>query len=259
MKTKCPENNITYHPLFFIIGTFLMTWCFAFSMTVTDPDTHALFFIFLDFMENASPLLCALIPLAQYLFKDKFIQRFFLGKPAHRCAHIIVCLLFVGQFLNFYLFCTENNGFSVHTFMITFVGQFLFGGGLEEAGWRGYLLPCFYRKYNILLSSVLVSIIWVLWHLPYFLIPGSMQAGGSFLSYSLIGIITGFILTAIYLLTGSVLLCMLFHSWQNTIVISVPADMSDFRFMLFFLLLGIISLLICLYKSKKECALYGTV
>lgn len=159
--------------------------------------------------------------------------------------------MFAAQFLNFYMFQVEKAEFSVRTFIIAFVGQFWLGGGLEEAGWRGYLLPCIYRKYNIVISSIVVSIIWVLWHLPYFLIPGSVQAGGSFLSYSIIGVITGFILAAIYLLTKSVLLCMLFHSWQNTIVMTVQADMGNIWFMIVFLFLGIVSVLLCLGKQKQ--------
>ena len=79
-----------------------------------------------------------------------------------------------------------------------------------------------------------------------------MQAGESFLSYALIGIITGFILTAIYLLTKSVLLCMLFHSWQNTIVMTVQVDMSNIWFMILFILLGVISFLICIVSQKQR-------
>ena len=158
----------------------------------------------------------------------------------------------MAQFFNFYLFKIEDVELSVQVFMITFVGQFMLGGGLEVGGWRGYLLPCLYKKYNILFASVLVSIVWVFWHLPYFFISGSMQAGESFLSYALIGIITGFILTAIYLLTKSVLLCMLFHSWQNTIVMTVQVDMSNIWFMILFILLGVISFLICIVSQKQR-------
>lgn len=79
-----------------------------------------------------------------------------------------------------------------------------------------------------------------------------MQAGENFLFYTITGMITGFILTAIWLLTKSILLCMLFHSWQNTIVMTVQADMSDVRFMLMFLLLGVFSVLICIDRQKKR-------
>lgn len=256
MKTikKQPQNNrMIYQPLPFIVGTFAITWVCTGCMSKTDYHAHTILFTFLDFMENASPLFCTLILLRPYWSKNSFPRRFFLGKPIGRYAYPVVFFFFAAQFLNFYLFRVKGTSFSLPAFMITFMGQFLLGGGLEEAGWRGYLLPCFYQKYPILLSSASVSIIWVFWHLPYFLIPGSVQAGGNFLSYSIIGIVTGFLLTAIYLLTKSVLLCMLFHSWQNTIVMTVQADQSDFRFMLIFLFLGVLSILLCLNIQKKEC------
>lgn len=252
MKHKYKEYDIIYRPVLFTIGTFIITWCCAGLMEIINYNAHTALYTVLDFIENASPFLCAILLFAQYLTRDKFLRQFFWGETNGICSYIIVLILFVGQFLNFYLFRVKNVGISVHTFTITFVGQFLLGGGLEEGGWRGYLLPCLYKKHNILFSSVVVSVIWVFWHLPYFFIPNSMQAGENFLSYSLIGIVTGFILTAIYLLTKSVLLCMLFHSWQNTIVMTVPADMGNARFMLIFILLGVISILLCLNKQKQD-------
>lgn len=251
-RMETEKNNVTYRPVLFLTGTFLITWCCAVFMERTDYAAHILRYTFLDFMENASPLFCALLLLAQHFNRDKFLPKFFLGKKAHIHSYIIVLGLFAVQFFNFYLFKVEDCKLSVQTFALTFAGQLLLGGGLEEAGWRGYLLPCLCKKLPVLLSSILVSIIWVLWHLPYFLIPGSMQMNADFISYSVIGIITGFILTAIYLLTGNVLLCMLFHSWQNTIVMTVQADMGDIRFMLIFVLLGVVSALLSLNYQKRQ-------
>ena len=246
------NREVCYRPVLFIIGTFLITWCCAGFMERIDYDTHIELIYFLDFMENASPLFCALVLMLPYWRKDGFLWKFFLGEAGTVYSYFIVLILFVAQFLNFYLFQMEGAEFSIQTFAITFAGQLVFGGGLEEAGWRGYLFPCFCKNRHVLLSSFLVSIIWVLWHLPYFFISGSLQVNGNFLAYSLIGVITGFILSAIYLLTKSVLLCMLFHSWQNTIVMTVPADMGDMRFMLIFIFLGTASALLCLYIQKKQ-------
>lgn len=252
MKVKHEDHDIVYQPIIFIIGTFAITWCCAGVMAKTDYNTHTILFTFLDFMENASPLFCTLILFRKYLTRDKLFRQFFFGKTGSTFSYVIVFLLFVAQFMNFYLFQVNNAEFSAHTFITTFIGQFLLGGGLEEAGWRGYLLPCLYKKHNILLSSIGVSIIWVIWHLPYFFISGSIQASESFISYAIIGIITGFILAAIYLLTKSVLLCMLFHSWQNTIVMTVQADMENIWFMIVFMFLGIVSVLLCLNKQKQD-------
>jgi len=252
MRSNQETPDIIYKPLLFTICTFVVTWCCAGLMAKVDYEAHIVLYTFLDFMENASPLLCALILLSPYLVKENLFFQFFLGVPNRISRYVVVFSLFIAQFLNFYLFRVDGMDFSAQTFMITFAGQLVLGGGLEEGGWRGYLLPNLYRKHNILLSSVVVSLIWVFWHIPYFFISDSMQAGESFFSYSIIGIITGFILTAIYLLTKSVLLCMLFHSWQNTIVMTIQADMSNIWFMILFLLLGVISILLCMFEQKHD-------
>lgn len=36
----------------------------------------------------------------------------------------------------------------------------------EEIGWRGYLLPLLQRRYSPLASSLMIAVIWTLWHLP---------------------------------------------------------------------------------------------
>lgn len=250
MNNKQENFDVIYRPIPFIIGSFMITWSCAGLMLKIDYDAHVILFSFLDFLENASPLFCALLLLRPYWTREKWLFQFFVGVSAPMPQYVIVFALFAAQFLNFWLFKVESTDFSVQTFMITFAEQLMFGGGLEEGGWRGYLLPCLYKKYPVLFSSIMVSVVWVLWHLPYFFISGSLQAGESFLSYSIIGIMTGFILTAIYLLTKSVFLCMLFHSWQNTIVMTVQTDTSNIWFMVIFLFLGITSAFLCLIRQK---------
>ncbi len=55
----------------------------------------------------------------------------------------------------------------------------LFGGGLEEPGWRGVLLPELRRKRSPLVASAILGPIWIVWHLPLFYLPGISQYGAS--------------------------------------------------------------------------------
>ena len=48
---------------------------------------------------------------------------------------------------------------------------------IEELGWRGYVLDRLQEKYNALASSLILGIVWSLWHLPTFFIRDSYQAG----------------------------------------------------------------------------------
>ncbi|MGB5227569.1 MAG: CPBP family intramembrane glutamic endopeptidase, partial [Eudoraea sp.] len=40
----------------------------------------------------------------------------------------------------------------------------------EEYGWRGYLLPRLMKKFNVFYSSIILGLIWGLWHYPAYLI-----------------------------------------------------------------------------------------
>ena len=40
------------------------------------------------------------------------------------------------------------------------------GGAWEEPGWRGFALPRLLGKHSPLVASLLLGIVWALWHLP---------------------------------------------------------------------------------------------
>lgn len=92
----------------------------------------------------------------------------------------------------------------------------LIGGGLEEAGWRYILQPELDKKYGYILSSLIVTVIWALWHLPLFYIPGVTQYGMSFLTFSISICAITFMMGAIYRLSGKVFPCVLAHCMINS-------------------------------------------
>jgi membrane protease YdiL (CAAX protease family) len=48
---------------------------------------------------------------------------------------------------------------------------------IEELGWRGYALDRLQAKRNALVSSLILGVIWSLWHLPLFFVAGTYQQG----------------------------------------------------------------------------------
>ena len=69
--------------------------------------------------------------------------------------------------------------------IIIMIPMMLFGGGLEEAGWRYILQPELEKKYKFVIATLIVSIIWWLWHLPLFYIQGVSQYGQDYLAFGM--------------------------------------------------------------------------
>jgi uncharacterized protein len=48
---------------------------------------------------------------------------------------------------------------------------------IEELGWRGYVLDRLQEKQSALVSSLILGVVWSVWHLPLFFVKGTYQAG----------------------------------------------------------------------------------
>jgi membrane protease YdiL (CAAX protease family) len=100
----------------------------------------------------------------------------------------------------------------------------LFGGGLEEAGWRYILQPELDQRYEYLASSAFVAVIWSVWHLPLFFLAGTSQYASDFWAFTLNIIGLTFALGAIRKISGCVFLCVLYHCIHNagSVTFNIP-------------------------------------
>lgn len=92
---------------------------------------------------------------------------------------------------------------------------------IEEMGWRGYVLDRLQERRNALVSTLILGVVWALWHLPLFFIQGTYQAGlgvGTLAFWLfMLGVLPlSLPFTWIYNNTGrSTLAVILFHSMVN--------------------------------------------
>lgn len=94
----------------------------------------------------------------------------------------------------------------------------------EEVGWRGYALPHLATHLGLGGASVLLGVIWALWHLPLFFLQGSGSDGQSFPIYLLHATALSIAMSWLYWKTkGSLLLVMLMHASVNNTTGIVPA------------------------------------
>jgi len=72
----------------------------------------------------------------------------------------------LGNTFNGYLFLAELG---------SFLPLLILGPLSEEIGWRGYALGRLQTRWNAFTSSLIVGLVWALWHLPLFMMVGTPQ------------------------------------------------------------------------------------
>lgn len=95
-----------------------------------------------------------------------------------------------------------------------FLQNLLIGSAMgEEIGWRGFALPRLQARMGALGASLVLGVVWAVWHLPLYLTPGH-PLSDVFLGWTLLAIVGDAILfTWIFNHTrGSLLLALLFHA-----------------------------------------------
>ena len=99
--------------------------------------------------------------------------------------------------------------------LIVLLPMMIFMGGLEETGWRYILQPELEEKYPYIVATIIVSIIWWLWHFPLFHINGVGQEGHSYIAFGIGVLGMAFALACVRKCTNSVWLCVLLHCIVN--------------------------------------------
>lgn len=129
----------------------------------------------------------------------------------------------------------------------------ILGGPLaEEFGWRGYALDRLQNHYSALSSSVILGIIWGLWHLPLFFMKGQdIYRNIPVWGFVLGTIFLSIMITWIYNNTGrSVLAVLLFHTAGNLSHFIFPAMATRWG--------GLISLILNITAVAIILSIWGT-
>jgi CAAX protease family protein len=91
--------------------------------------------------------------------------------------------------------------------------------GGEEIGWRGFALPHLQAVRSALGASVVLGVVWGVWHLPLYLTGADIRPLGLFAPWVLITVAASVIYTWIYNGTGgSLLIVVLFHAASNLLL-----------------------------------------
>jgi membrane protease YdiL (CAAX protease family) len=86
----------------------------------------------------------------------------------------------------------------------------------EELGWRGFLLPRLQERFTGLIASLIVGLIWALWHMPLWLLPGYGWDSVPYWAFALTTISSSVIYTFVVNKTdGSMLVASMIHLMTN--------------------------------------------
>jgi membrane protease YdiL (CAAX protease family) len=83
----------------------------------------------------------------------------------------------------------------------TFVFVLILGGALEEPGWRGFGLPLLQERYSPVRATLLLGLVWGIWHVPLYGPAGFV-----------VPMVLAFFYTMLWNRTHSVALCILLHA-----------------------------------------------
>jgi membrane protease YdiL (CAAX protease family) len=86
----------------------------------------------------------------------------------------------------------------------------------EELGWRGFALPHLQARYNGLVASLILGVLWAGWHLANATIPGLQYYLYGFPAFLFFVVAQTVLFTWLFNHTyGSVLFAWIFHAWIN--------------------------------------------
>ncbi len=241
----------------FLLITFLVTWLLWGTIVIVNQ---------FGLLKYGTPLFMVLFviggqgpPIAAYcVLKEKddrkpfksFLKWVFDVKQPLLSYCLCIFLVFIFFFMHFLLGILEM-GLPFYMSLVMIPPMMLLGG-LEEIGWRGFLQPSLEKKYHLIVSTVIVAVVWSIWHLPLWFIEGSSQYGSSFLCFSLMALGLSFSLTAIRYITKSVFLCILYHTLFNAFFSSFRPILTPMTAIVTIVEIAIALVVIAIYRRKSE-------
>jgi membrane protease YdiL (CAAX protease family) len=99
----------------------------------------------------------------------------------------------------------------------------IIGGGQEEFGWRGYAQEPLQEKIGVIQASLVIGVIWGLWHLPLWFIANDLHSAYSFIAFLLMTTSISLAYAWLYNSSGKkLIIVMLFHAMSNTAAPLLP-------------------------------------
>jgi len=238
------ENNQRGRtPLLFFILTFAFSWVLWLPSILTglglDLGINAATYTSITVPIGAfAPLLAALVLVIKqkgwkggwHFFKQAFD---FKVKPVYLIAALLIPIIihaishYLAPLLGFpvasTLFPPELNLPSILVAIPYFFLMLIIGGGQEEFGWRGYAQEPLQKRMGVIPASLLIGLVWGLWHLPLWVMPGDGHSTYPYLPFLLMTTSISVIYAWLFNASKQKLVpVIIFHAMSNTAAPLLP-------------------------------------
>ena len=220
----------------FLVVTYAFTWTIQGALAYSEMEASWTHSILIGFGGFGPPVGAAVVIWASGGSLRTWVSQLFKWRIGATWWAIAVLLPFVVLAIGVGLYVLGGGPVDLSSFESPFVYLFamawgtVWGGGQEDLGWRGFMLPVLQERYSALVSSLLVGAAWAAWHLPLFLNATTTHGGWPLSQQALwlVSIFAGSVLwTWMYNSTGgSVLAVAVFHAGINAMGIYHPADVD---------------------------------
>lgn len=144
---------------------------------------------------------------------EKMLKDFFKIKQKYRHYLFVLCFLS----LDFFHVAFGGKFLITSWYMpFTLFGKAILFGGIEEIGWRYVFQPILQERRSYIVSTLITFCAWGIWHFLYFYVEGTLSQVQGF--EFLLGLLANcFILSALYIKTKSLWICVVAHSLINVL------------------------------------------
>jgi membrane protease YdiL (CAAX protease family) len=239
----------------YVLWTFLITWfCDGILIIIAKYSFKAGYLgTIIGGIAALGPTISVYILLRKYgeIYGRKNIKEFVADVPKGVANFGVLVVFMSWRLFVFYINGDIHRSKPLYYLVPYLVMQLLLQGGFEEPGWRGFLQPYFEKKYNIIIATIFVSVIWFLWHIPLWFIPNSAQEHMSFIIFYLQLLVNACSLAAIRKVTKSISFCIIYHAWCNTVFLVIPYNLT-IGIIVAYTLEAVVSIGVCLIYDKKN-------